>query len=123
MTVERRIQITTATLILFVLGTVLILFWSSRQVEEAIKRTESTSQAIQSAFMLSVLMDDYRDHGGNRTLRQWERHREVLGQILKDTNSESIDSELLTNLSSRFQAVSFSFPSNLTNGTFANNWR
>ncbi|MGO9571562.1 MAG: HAMP domain-containing protein, partial [Desulfomonilaceae bacterium] len=105
MTVERRIQITTVILILFVLGTVSILFWSSRQVEEGIKRTESASQAIRSAFMLSALMNDYLDHGGKRTLRQWERHREVLAQILKDMNSEAIDPELLANLSNRLQAV------------------
>ena len=106
MTVERRIQITAEILILFVAGTVLILFWSSRQVEEGIKRTESTSQAIRSAFMLSILTNDYQDHGGNRILRQWEKQREVLGQILKDMNSEAIDPELLINLSSRFQAGS-----------------
>jgi PAS domain S-box-containing protein len=106
MTVERRIQITTGVLILFVLGTVLILFWSSRQVEEGIKRTESTSHAIQSAYMMSSLMNEYLDHGNIRTLRQWDRHREVLGQILEDMKSESIESELLTNLNNRLQAVS-----------------
>jgi PAS domain S-box-containing protein len=106
MTVERRIQITSGVLILFIVGTVLILFWSSRQVEEGIKRTESTSHAIQSAYMMSSLMNEYLDHGGKRTLRQWDRHREVLGQILKDMKSESIESELLTNLNNRLQAVS-----------------
>jgi PAS domain S-box-containing protein len=105
MTVERRIQTTLGVLLLFVLGTVMILFWSSRQVEDGIRRIDSASEAVKSAFMLSVLMNEYLEHGSKRSLRQWEKHREALARILNDMSSESIDRTLLRDLQDSFQAV------------------
>jgi len=105
MTIERRAQITTGVLIVFVLGVGLILFWSSRQVEEGIKRIDTTSQAVHSAFMLRVVMDEYLAHRGTRTLGQWEKHREALGKILDEMPSESIDPALLADLKDSYGSV------------------
>ncbi len=105
MTVERRIQVTAGVLILFVLGTGLLLFWSSRLVENGIRGTESTSQAVRSALMMTILFEQHVLHGDKRTLRQWDKYREILGQILNEMNSESIDRLLLTDLKNKYRSV------------------
>ncbi|MBI5252622.1 MAG: GAF domain-containing protein [Desulfomonile tiedjei] len=108
MTIERRIRISTWVLILCVLGTALILFWGSRQVENGLKRIETTAQAVRSALMLRILMDDYLNEGSKPALKQWDRHNEILGQILSDEISfESIDQSLLEDLKNSFQAVNY----------------
>lgn len=117
MTVERRIKITMGVLVLFVLGTGLTLFWTSRLVEDGIKRTKSTSQAVQSSFMLSILMNEYLDHGTSRALRQWERHREALGKILDEMVSEPTDSTMLTDLKNSFRTVNSLAPQVLRIGS------
>jgi len=105
MTVERRIRITAWILILFALGTAALLFWSSRLVENGIRGTESASQVVRSAFMLTVLMEQHLVQGDKRTLRQWDMQREALGQTLNEMNSESVDRALLTDLKNKYQAV------------------
>lgn len=106
MTIERRLQLTAGVLILFVLVTTGILFWSSGQVEDGLKRIETTSQVVHSSFMLKALMDDYLHHGGKRPLRQWNRYHEDLGQILNHEKSmESVDPPLLEDLKQSYQVV------------------
>ena len=117
MTVEHRIRITMGVLIFFVLGTGLTLFWTSRLVEDGIKRTKSTSQAVQSSFMLSILMNEYLDHGTSRALTQWERHREALGKILDEMASEPTNLAMLSDLKNSFRAVNSLAPQVLRIGS------
>jgi hypothetical protein len=111
MTIQRRTQITTAVLVLFVLAAISTLFWSSLQVEHAIKRTETTSQVVRNAFMLKTLMDEYLDHGGERVLRQWDKLSKTLGQILDyEVISESIERPLLEDLKKVYGSVNYLYP-------------
>ena len=110
MTVERRLFITAVVLILFALGTGALLFLSSRLVETGIRGTESASQAAQSAFMMTVALERHLLHGDMATLRQGDKHREILGQTLNDMSSESIDPALLTDLQKKYEAVDLLFP-------------
>jgi PAS domain S-box-containing protein len=111
MTIQRRIQITTVVLVLFVLAAIGTLFWSSRQVEHGIKRIETTSQVVRDAFMLKTLMDDYLDHGSGRALRQWDKLNKTLGQILDyEVISESIERPLLTDLKKVYRSVNYLYP-------------
>jgi PAS domain S-box-containing protein len=111
MTIQRRIQMTAVVLVLFVLAAISTLFWSSRQVEHGIKRTETTSQAVRNAFMLKTLMDEYLDHGSERVLRQWDKLSKTLGQILDyEVISESIERPLLEDLKKAYRSVNYLYP-------------
>ncbi len=116
MTVERRLSITAGVLILFALGTGALLFWSSRLVETGIRGTESASQAAQSAFMMTVALERHFLHGDMATLRQGDKHREILGQTINSMSSESIDQALLTDLKKKYRSCGSSFSSNHANG-------
>ena len=105
MTVERRIRMTAGVLIVFAVGTAALLSWSSRLVEDGIRATDSASQVVRSAFMLSLLTERNLIHGDKRTQRQWDKQREILGQTLNEMNSEAIDGALFTDLKNKFQAV------------------
>jgi PAS domain S-box-containing protein len=106
MTIERRAKLTAGVLLLFVLVTGAILFWSSRQVEDGLKRIETTSQVVESAFMLNVLMEDYVHHGGQRPLRQWHRYHEVLGQMLsREESFEAVHRPMLEDVRHSYQVV------------------
>ena len=111
MTIQRRIQITTVVLVLFVLAAIATLFWSSRQVEHGIKRIETTSQAVRNAFMLKTLMDDFLDHGSERVLRQWDKLNKTFGEILDyEVISESIERPLLEDLKKVYRSVNYLYP-------------
>jgi PAS domain S-box-containing protein len=111
MTIEHRIQITTVALVLFVLGAIATLYWSSRQVEYGIKRIETTSRLVHSAFMLKVLMDDFLDQGSERILGQWDKHYKTVGEILNHgVISESIERPLLEDLRKVYQSVNHLYP-------------
>ena len=112
MTIERRVQITAGILVLFVLGTVLLIFWTSRQVERGLRVSESVSQLIRYSYMLSTLLNEYQDRGNIRALEQWEKNRELLGQTLNDMKSEyrSIAPELQESVQNAFEAVNLLSP-------------
>lgn len=105
MTVERRIRMTAGVLILFAMVTAALLFWSSRLVEDGIRGTESASQVVRAAFMLTELLEQNLLHGDKRTLRQWDKQSEILDQTLNEMNSESTDQALLTDLKNKHHAV------------------
>jgi len=105
MTIDRRVRVTAAILILSVLVMVFILFWSSRQVDEGIQRTESASRIIGSVYMMSSLMNDYVDHSSGRALTQWEQHREMVGRILNEVDFNRVAPELVSKLRMRLEAV------------------
>ncbi len=107
MTIERRMQITAGVLVLFLLGTVLVIFWTSRQVERGLRVSGSVSQLIRYSYMLSTLLNEYQDHGNVRALEQWEKNREALGRTLNEMESEyrSIAPDLLESLQNAFGAV------------------
>ena len=110
MTVERRIFITAVVLIVFALGTGALLFLSSRLVETGIRGIESASQAARSAFMMTVALERHLLHGDMASLRQGDKHREILGQTLVSMSSESIDHALLADLKKKYEAVDLLFP-------------
>ncbi len=111
MTIERRIRITSLALILYAVGIVLILFWSSHQVGRGITGIETASQIDRSAFMLVVLMKDYLEQGSKRILEQWEQQNERLGRILRDGKpSESLDAALLEDVRKSYQALNHLYP-------------
>jgi PAS domain S-box-containing protein len=111
MTIQRRIQITTVVLVLFVLAAISTLFWSSRQVEHAIKRTETTFQVVRNAFMLKTLMDDFLDHGSERVLRQWDKLNKTFGEMLDyEAISESMERPLLEDLKKVYRSVNHLYP-------------
>ncbi len=105
MTIERRIRITTGVLIIFATGAGLVLFLTSRQVGDGIRRIETTSKIVHSTFMLRVLMDEYLARGGKSTLRQWERHRVLLGRILDEMPAEGVDTALLSDIRGSYRGV------------------
>ena len=110
MTVERRLFVTAWILILFALGTGSLLFLSSRMVETGIRGIESASQAARSAFMMAVALERHLLHGDMATLRQGDKHREILGQTLNEMSSESIDHALMRDLKKKYEAVDILFP-------------
>ncbi len=110
MTVERRLAITAGILILFALGTGALLFLSSRLVETGIRGIESASQAARSAFMMTVALERHLLHGDMATLRQGDKHREILGQSIESMSSLSIDPALFADLHKKYEAVDLLFP-------------
>ena len=107
MTIERRTQVSGAILVLSILGVVLLIFWSSRQVENGIRVTESISEVLRSANMLSSLLNEYQDHGTSRALEQWHRNSEYLAQIVTNMDSDyrTIDPELQRTLRNNLEAI------------------
>ena len=107
MTIQRRLQVGAGILVLFILGTVWLLYWSSRQVDKGIRATETISQVTRSAYSLVVLLDEYHDYGVNRALEQWERNRDSLGQLVNklDSESPSFAPELQQTLRNTLKAV------------------
>ncbi len=106
MTIERRIQLAAVALILSVLGTILILFWSSRQVGQGIKGIDATGQIVESAFMMRNLMTDFVAEGGSRSLREWEKQNARLGRLLNNEMiSESTATVPLRDVTRSYQAV------------------
>ncbi len=111
MTIERRISITTIVLIVFALGAISILFWSSRQVGRGIQRIEANAQIVESAFMLRVLMAEFVNQGSKRSLEQWGKQNKRLGQMLGDEIiAESTDRELLRDVRKSYQAMNQLYP-------------
>ena len=53
-------------------------------METGIRGTESASQAARSAFMMTVALERHLLHGDMATLRQGDKHREILGQTLNE---------------------------------------
>ncbi len=90
MTVDSRIKTTTGVLLLFVLGIVWILFWSSRLVER--RHQEDRNRLASGPNSFHAVGPYERIHGSRdrRALRQWEKHRELFRQILNEMNSESM---------------------------------
>ncbi len=105
MTIGRRLQLTAGVLILFVLGTGSLLFWSSRLVEYGIRGTDSTSQAVRSALMMTNLFEQHLLYGDKRTRTQWDKYRELFGQALDKMTNESIDRTLLTDLRHKYESL------------------
>jgi PAS domain S-box-containing protein len=107
MTIQRRLQVGAGILVLFILGTVWLLYWSSRQVDKGIRATETVSQVARSAYSLVVLLNEYHDYGSNRALEQWERNRDSLGQLVNklDSESPSFAPELQQTLRDTLEAV------------------
>ena len=111
MTIESRIRITTLVLILYAVGLVLVLSWSSHQVGRGISGIETASQINRSAFMLRVLMKDYLEQGNKRILGQWDEQNLRLGRLLDEGQlSESLDTALLEGIRQRYQAVNHLYP-------------
>jgi len=110
MTIERRLKLTTGVLILFAVVTGVILYLGFLQVEQGLETMGATSELVQSAFMLHVLMNEYLDHGSKRPLRQWRLQKESLGKILNDPGlNGSVDSVLLEELKNRYAIVTSAF--------------
>jgi PAS domain S-box-containing protein len=105
MTVERRIRITAGVLIFFVFVTGLFLFWSSRLVEKGIRGIDSTSQAVRTTLMMTILFEQHLLYGDERSLKEWDKHREILGRTLDEMISESINQELFANLRNKYLEV------------------
>lgn len=80
-------------------------------MEHGIKRTETTSQVVRDAFMLKTLMDEYLDHGSERTLRQWDKLHLTFGERLDyEVISESIERPLLEDLKKVYRSVNHLYP-------------
>ena len=69
MTIERRLKITAGVLVLYVLVTGVMLYWSSHQVADGIKQAEAMSRIVRSSFMLRTLMDEFLVRGDERPLK------------------------------------------------------
>jgi PAS domain S-box-containing protein len=61
--------------------------------------------------MLKTLMDDFLDHGSERTLRRWERYNKNFGQMLDyGVISESVERPLLEDLNKVYRSVNHLYP-------------
>jgi signal transduction histidine kinase len=110
MTIDSRIKTTSLVLVFFVLGMGVILFWNCRQIENGIEHMRMNSQIVEAAFMLRVLMDEQLTYPGKRTLHQWQRQHEVLGQILREaTYSDVARPAALNKLRDDYEDVSLPF--------------
>jgi len=105
MTINRRIRIIPEVLISCVLATGSLVFWSSLTVECGIRGAKAAWEASQSAYMMTILFEQRMLTGDKRSLKQWEKHCELLGSIIDQMDSESVDPKLLKELRNRFQAV------------------
>src|SRR5208283_3254939 len=98
-------------LILFLLGTISILLWSSRRVGQGINGIGATAQIVQSAFMLRVLTTDFLHDGNERLLGQWEKQIKTLGKLISNEMiSESIDEPLLDDVRKSYRALNHLYP-------------
>ena len=104
MTIERRVKISAGVLVLSVLVTGVMLYWSSPQVADGIKQAAAMSRIVRSSFMLRTLMDEFLMRGDERPLQQWNKYHEHIGQIL---NTEgmlgSADPKLLEDLRNTYR--------------------
>ena len=110
MTIDSRIKTTSLVLVFFVLGIGVILFWNCRQIENGIEQMRMNSQIVEAAFMLRVLMDEQLTYPGKRTLSQWQRQHDVLGQILREaTYSDAARPAMLKKLRDDYEDVGLPF--------------
>ena len=92
MTINRRIRIIPEVLISCVLATGSLVFWSSLTVECGIRGAKAAWEASQSAYMMTILFEQRMLTGDKRSLKQWEKHCELLGSIIDHLDKHFIDS-------------------------------
>jgi PAS domain S-box-containing protein len=107
MTVERRVRITTGVLVLSIIGTSLMIFWSSRMVADGIKQSTAMTRIVRSTFLLRNLMDEILVRGDKRPLQQWNKYHEDIDQLLNTKGAFDLaDPKLVEDLRNTFQKVS-----------------
>jgi nitrate/nitrite-specific signal transduction histidine kinase len=111
MTILRRMQIAAVVLLLSAVGGILLLFWNSRQVGLGIKEIDTTAQIANSAFLLRILMGEFLNGGNKKSLEQWAKQNQRLGQLLNnETLAASTDPDLLRQIRKSYDSVKNLYP-------------
>lgn len=106
MTVERRINLTTALIGLFAVIVGLILVMHQSGVQSGLDQLGVSSAVVRSAFQMRALMDEYLASGDARPLTQWLKVNEFLGKAIADAQRfDTIDPSLLKELADRYRNV------------------
>ncbi|MGA2318992.1 MAG: PAS domain S-box protein [Thermodesulfobacteriota bacterium] len=89
MKIKTKLQITTVVSLIVALVIGLILFFSARQVNEAIKKEKAADEIIRGLFELNILTNEYLIHHEERAKIQWQLKHDSIKRFLEGVEVES----------------------------------
>ncbi len=95
MKIKTKLQITTVVSLIVALVIGLILFFSARQVNEAIKKEMAADEIIRGLFELNILTDEYLIHHEERAKTQWQLKHDSIKRFLEEVGVKSSEKMVL----------------------------
>jgi PAS domain S-box-containing protein len=89
MKIKTKLQIATILSLTVALVIGLILFFSARQVNEAIKKEKAADEIIRGLFELNILTNEYLIHHEERAKIQWQLKHDSIKRFLEGVEVES----------------------------------
>ena len=89
MKIKTKLQITTVVSLIVALVIGSILFFSARQVNEAIKKEMATDEIIRGLFELNILTNEYLMHHEERAKTQWQLKHDSIKRLLEEVEVKS----------------------------------
>jgi signal transduction histidine kinase len=96
MKIRTKLLFSAATSIGLVIVLGLVIFFSDRQVDEALAKNQTASRIREHVSELNVLTAAYQENGGERTLTQWYSVRDDLADLLAPAEFASMMENLET---------------------------
>ena len=95
MKIKTKLQITTVVSLIVALVIGSILFFSARQVNEAIKKEMATDEIIRGLFELNILTNEYLMHHEERAKTQWQLKHDSIKRRLEEVEVKSPEKMVL----------------------------
>jgi hypothetical protein len=95
MKIRTKLQIAAIFSITVALAIGLILFFSARQVNEAIKKEMVADEIIRGLFELNILTNEYLIHHEERAKTQWQLKHDSLKKLLGEVEFKSPEKVVL----------------------------
>ena len=89
MKIKTKLQITTGVSLIVALMIGSILFFSARQVNEAIKKDMAADEIIRGLFELNILTNEYLMHHEERAKTQWQLKHDSIKRLLEEVEVKS----------------------------------
>jgi signal transduction histidine kinase len=89
MKIKTKLQITTVVSLIVALVIGSILFFSARQVNEAIKKEMAAEEIIRGLFELNILTNEYLMHHEERAKTQWQLKHDSIKRLLEEVEVKS----------------------------------
>ena len=95
MKIKTKLQITTVVSLIVALVIGSILFFSARQVNEAIKKEMAVDEIIRGLFELNILTNEYLMHHEERAKTQWQLKHDSIKRLLEEVEVKSPEKMVL----------------------------